>query len=118
MMNPEDNCRYVVQISVQCVDETLPTDDEAIDYLSELNEKLESELMTDPCAITNVNPTALDKIDLTSQAAYRADESSTDDLVVADSSTQSFDLCPDCYNKYCRNPLSRERNLKLHFSNN
>jgi len=107
--------RYVVHIDVQSVCEQPLEDDEAIDHLSVLNQVLEAESCED---------TLLEK-------SHRGDGSLVDSIFEGeavgsgsgehaelDSASQQFDLCPDCYRKYRRNPLAREHSMSLQFSNN
>ena len=90
-IDPHDDLRYAVRIEVRAklgVEDGLDEEDDR-DHLMEIHEILESE------------------------------EASADDMVGEDVYQQRrFDLCPECYRKFARNPVGRERNVELNFSQN
>jgi hypothetical protein len=126
-IDPDESPRYVVRIDVEMIaatmNDTLHTD--SVDFLAELNETLEQESLAAAMSADTDEP-----LDYLHEALSRGDD--LDHLDVAfspvttpssfssehDALPPSFDLCPQCYAAYSKNPLSRERSLKLHFSNN
>ncbi len=123
----DEGPRYVVRIEVEVVTDASEdvSDDESIDFLAELNETLAHE-----SASMNPPIDASEPLDDLHEALCRGDDvdhldasfSTNDQDHGFDSENASlppsFDLCPLCYAEYAKNPLSRERALKLHFSNN
>lgn len=123
----DEGPRYVVRIDVEVIanasDDT--SDDEAIDFLSELNELLAHDAASMNATFDDSEPLDdlhdalcrgedLDLLDCAISGAAHDVDFDSGDL----SLPPSFDLCPSCYAEYAKNPLSRERALKLHFSNN
>lgn len=120
----DEGPRYVVRIDVEVIADASEdaNDDESIDFLAELNETLSLESASISPSIDTSEP-----LDDLHEALCRGD-----DLDSSFASTKpgdefgcehaslppSFDMCPLCYAEYAKNPLSRERALKLHFSNN
>ncbi len=122
----DEGPRYIVHIDVEVIADASQdaSDDEAIDFLAELNETLAHEL-----AGTSESIDASEPLDELHEALCRGDDldhldssfstiGPKDELDQSVSLPPSFDLCPLCYAEYAKNPLSRERALKLHFSNN
>lgn len=140
-INTEEGPRYIVHIDIDVVadedgaetDELGPyeIDDESVDYLSDLNEKLETEAYRAP----NFDDEE-QGLDFLHELLSRGDDHGLaeqgleDQGLNEDSSSDahreneppalpnSFDLCQACYEKYARNPLGQDRALKLQFSNN
>ncbi|WP_404307427.1 hypothetical protein [Neorhodopirellula lusitana] len=131
-MNPEMERRYVVHIDVEVVAEDNETDcvqvvdDEAIDHLADLNDTLESEMLEETTeSLEYLNDMLCRGEDLASIPDHDETHPMNEPAIIealdqdeAGSIGSSFDLCPECYAKYARNPLSVDRMLKLHFSNN
>lgn len=129
-MDPNEQTRYVVHIDVDMVCEdpalelTETTDDEATDYLADLNETLESEahhamlFEDDDEPLNYLNELLLRGDDLNSGDIDDHASGSSSSVELPSKLPASFDLCPDCYAKYTRDPLSRDRAFKMHFSNN
>ncbi|MGE0756426.1 MAG: hypothetical protein AB7F89_25795 [Pirellulaceae bacterium] len=91
VLDSTDELRYVVRIEIEAkFDGSNDEPDEDRDHLLELDEVLER----------LENSADVDSID---EDLYRR---------------QRFDLCPDCYRKYLKNPLGRELSAPLGFSNN
>lgn len=123
----DEGSRYVVRIDVEVIANTCDdgSDEEAIDYLAELNELLAHE-----SANLNSSFDASEPLDDLHDALCRGDDLDLLDCAISGAADDenfdsgdltlppSFDLCPSCYAEYAKNPLSRERALKLHFSNN
>lgn len=123
----DEGPRYVVRIDVEVIAHASEdtSDDEAIDFLAELNEIL----ALDSAGI-NAPFDASEPLDDLHDALCRGDDldllncaisggAHDDDFASENLSLPpSFDLCPTCFAAYAKNPLSRERALKLHFSNN
>ena len=90
VLDTNDEMRYVVRIEIEAkFDGLSEVQDEERDHLLELDEVLERLESTDT-------------------------ESIDDDVY----RRQKFDLCPECYRKYIKNPLGRELSAPLGFSNN
>lgn len=91
ILDPEQDLRYVVKIEIQAAMEPQEADEdeEDRDYLMEIQDILE-----------------------------RIDEE--DEIKLAEDIYQKrrFDLCPECYRKFLKNPLGREASSKLGFSQN
>lgn len=123
----DEGPRYVVRIDVEVIANAPEdaSDDEAIDFLAELNELLAHESVG-----VNSSFDASEALDDLHDALCRGDDPEQLDSAFIPggrdedfdsenlSLPPSFDLCPSCYAEYAKNPLSRERALKLHFSNN
>lgn len=126
-IDPAEELRYIIRVDVEVIasgpDEL--DDEETIDYLSDLNDALEEEML----AATQDDETD-DSLDFLHDALSRGDDldhfdnafastiSSAEHPEQAAALPSSFDLCPQCYANYLKNPLSRGRSLKLHFSDN
>ncbi len=119
--------RYVVRIDVEVIADVTDdaSDEESIDFLAELNETLayESACMTpsidaseplDDLHDALCRGEDLDHLDSSFSPTIHHDGYDSENT----SLPPSFDLCSQCYAEYTKNPLSRERALKLHFSNN
>ncbi|MFG0290748.1 MAG: hypothetical protein ACF8CQ_21415 [Rhodopirellula sp. JB044] len=122
-IDTDEGPRYIVRIDVEVVaaEPALEVEEEVVDYLSDLNDVLEQESMESAISAELEEP-----LDYLHDALSRGDDLEHLDAAFSPSHTDSdsetippsFDLCPQCYAKYVKNPLSRERSLKLHFSNN
>lgn len=87
---------------------TVPEDEEALDYLNEVLSRGEG------CEFgESDHPEGNQMFSGELESFVEGGVSSK-----LESTPTSFDLCPDCYGKYTQDPLSRDRALKLHFSNN
>jgi len=139
-IDPDAGPRYVIRIDVEMIaevgDEALIgdqfADDEAVDYLSDLNETLETEAQSSFLDGDDDE----EGLDYLNELFSRGDDPhcQSHDLVDHMHSTPrqddepvglptsalpaNFDLCEQCYQKYVRNPLSQDRALKLYFSQN
>lgn len=144
-IDPDEEPRYLIRIDVEVIadegDEEVISgglncdefaDDEAVDYLSDLNDTLETEANGGFLGDEDDGQ----GLDYLSELLSRGDDAcgETHDLVdhmhsalrqdnepvclPTSSLPTSFDLCRECYEKYVRNPLSQDRALKLHFSKN
>ncbi len=91
VLDPADQTRYVVQLEVHCVGSQSvgPVTDADVDSLTELHQLLEG---------SEGEPLIADPELPTHRGRY--------------------DLCPQCYKQFLRNPLGRDANFALHFSNN
>lgn len=91
ILDPEQDLRYVVKIEIQAAMEPHETDEdeEDRDYLMEIQDILER--VEDEDGI-NVGEDIYQK--------------------------RRFDLCPECYRKFIKNPVGREASSKLGFSQN
>lgn len=88
-INTTNQARHVVKIEVTSVADDMVEDfEEEVDHLSELNQLLEGIHDDDACDVADL--------------AHRG----------------RFDLCPDCYRQFVKNPLGRDALLTLGFSNN
>jgi hypothetical protein len=91
VIDPSDDLRYVVTMELQAAMDPLDTDEseDDRDHLLEIQEILE-----------------------------RLDDSASD--LISDEIYQKrrFDLCPECYRKFIKNPLSGEAPAHLDFSQN
>lgn len=113
--------RLVVQIDVQVVSAEPNSDEESTDHLAELHESLLTshdgycEADCSESLLANLNEALQrgDDLDLIDGANLPSVQEAQ-----LDSEPKQFDLCPECYAKYSRNPLSRERSLNLQFSDN
>ncbi len=123
-IDPDVSPRYVVRIDVEMIATTMDdiTDNDSVDFLAELNEALEQESVASAMSAETDEP-----LDYLHEALSRGDDLDVAFAPLTDSTgfsseqnslPPSFDLCPQCYAAYVKNPLSRERALKLHFSNN
>lgn len=119
-IDPTQSSRYTILIEVQRSEEEW-NDDEAIDHLDALHQAIEAdvadghdlpEIMDHDIAMPRAE-TDEDCLGVEDPAELHDDSIATGEVV-----TQSFDLCESCYRRYRSNPLGRERNLKLHFSDN
>lgn len=91
VLDSTDELRYVVRIEIEAkFDGSNDEPDEDRDHLLELDEVLE-------------------------RLENSSDSDSIDDDLYR---RQRFDLCPECYRKYLKNPLGRELSAPLGFSNN
>ncbi|TWT87844.1 hypothetical protein [Neorhodopirellula pilleata] len=145
-IDPDEGPRYVIRIDVDVIaedgDETNSdalmcddfADDEAVDYLSDLNDTLETE--AHHSFLGDEDDDHEQSLDYLNELLCRGDDShcKSHDLVdhmhspprqedepvglPTNSLPANFDLCEECYEKYVRNPLSQDRALKLHFSQN
>ena len=90
-LDSQDEFRYVVRMEVRaCLDLGPGVEDEADrDHLMELHEILE--------------------------CAEDAESDFVDDDIYQQ---QRFDLCPECYRKFMRNPMGKEPVVEFNFSNN
>lgn len=91
VLDPADQARYVVHVEVQCVGEpsVASAAEPDMDSLSELHELLEG-MQGDPLVDDQELPTHRGR----------------------------YDLCPQCYKQFLRNPLGRDTSFALHFSKN
>ncbi|MBB3205644.1 hypothetical protein FHS27_001448 [Rhodopirellula rubra] len=126
-IDTDEGPRYIVHIDVEvvAVEPVLDIEEEVVDYLSDLNDALEQESLASAICDETDEP-----LDYLHDALSRGDDidhldsafSPSHPAGMLDEDTDpippSFDLCPQCYAQYMKNPLSRERSLKLHFSNN
>ena len=91
VIDSEQEVRYVVQMEIEAVMDSMhadePQDDR--DHLREIDEILE-----------------------------RADAIDSDPLMGEGIQKKRYDLCPHCYRKFLANPLARERKPVLGFSHN
>lgn len=123
----DEGPRYVIRIDVEVIADVPEdaSDGDGIDFLAELHETLMVESESLKLSIDASEP-----LDDLHDALCRGDDldhldcsfsaGEHDDALEHEKSSlpPSFDLCPLCYAEYAKNPLSRERALKLHFSNN
>lgn len=90
-MNPESDLRYVVKVEIHAAME--PADVEEIDddrdYLLEIQDILE-----------------------------RLDDEDDDAIGEDVYQKRRYDLCPDCFRSYTKNPLGREMSAHIGFSQN
>jgi len=114
VIDPSKRTRYVVHIDVQSICEQPLEDDEAIDHLSVLNQVLEAE----SCDDNLLDQSHRGDGPLESIFSGGTTNESHGSHTELDSASQQFDLCPECYRKYRRNPLARELSMSLQFSNN
>lgn len=125
-INPDEESRYLLRIDVDVIASGIqePSDEQSIDYLADLKEALEQEMFAAAAPKDASNP-----LDDLHEAPCRSEDIGQLDTSLAaaaspathasvNSLPPSYDLCPQCYAKFLKNPLSRERSLKLHFSNN
>ncbi|MCA9153976.1 MAG: hypothetical protein R3C99_08290 [Pirellulaceae bacterium] len=91
MMDPDEDQRYVVRIEVHAAMEPLDLDEleDDRDHLMEIQEILER-LEDDEC-------------DPVGDEAYQ---------------NRHYDLCPECYRDYIKNPLGRDLPVQIGFSDN
>ena len=88
-INTADQTRYVIQIDIQSVvDNSQVEIEEDIDHLAELHQMLEG-----------MHQEALSE---ETQSSHHG----------------QYDLCPECYRQFLKNPLGRDSMLALGFSNN
>lgn len=91
VLDSGDELRYVVRIEIEAKFDGLEVEpDDDRDNLLELHEVLERLEESDDAASVD-------------EDVYRR---------------KRFDLCPECYRKYVKNPLGRELSAPLGFSNN
>ncbi|TWT66149.1 hypothetical protein [Allorhodopirellula solitaria] len=119
----DEGPRYVVRIDVEVVAESPEEvgDAEAVDFLAELNDSLAHDQLSDDASepLEDLHDALCRGDDLDPIDASCSHDDSLDEMRHENASLPpSFDLCPTCYAQYTKNPLSRERALKLHFSNN
>jgi len=124
-IDADEEPRYIVRIDVELIARAPEesSDDGTIDYLADLNEMLEQEMI-------KADEDSIEALASLNDALCRGDDLDHLEGVFSPPcpspcSTEtkstlppSFDMCPNCYAEYMKNPLSRERALKLHFSNN
>lgn len=113
--------RVVVQIDVQVVSDQPDMDDESFDYLADLHESLVAS--HGGYCESDCSESLLDSLHDSLQRGEDLElleGASLPNVQEAqlDCEAKQFDLCPECYAKYARNPLSRERSLNLQFSEN
>lgn len=91
ILDPEEDLRYVVKIEVQAALEPVDVDEEEDDrdHLVEIQEVLE-----------------------------RLEDDDDYELGEDVYSKRRFDLCPECYRKFIKNPIGREVVAQLGFSQN
>ena len=91
ILDPEEDLRYVVKIEVQAALDSadLEDEDDDRDHLVEIQEVLE-----------------------------RLEDDDDYELGEDVYSKRRFDLCPECYRKYIKNPIGREVAAQLGFSQN
>ena len=91
LIDPEQDLRYIVKVEIQAAMEPLDSaDDESDrDYLMEIQDILDGVEAGDELSIS-------------------------DDIY----QKRRFDLCPECYRKFVKNPVGREPAAKLGFSQN
>lgn len=91
MIDPEDELRYVVKLEVYAAMEPAEADEmeDDRDHLLEVQEILE-------------------------RLEAGEDDNIGDDVY----QKRHFDLCPQCYREYTKNPLAREQQVQLGFSPN
>jgi hypothetical protein len=90
VIDPSDDLRYVVKLEVQAVIDGLSEEgDDDRDHLMEIHEILE-------------------------RAEDLEGDSVGDDIY----QRNRFDLCPECYRRYIRNPLAAEPASQFNFSQN
>jgi hypothetical protein len=87
-IDPQDELRYVVKMEISAVVEPVEIDDER-DHLLEVHEILEK-----------LNDSDIEELD---------DEGNRQ---------QRFDLCPECYGQFVKNPIGRDVAAQLGFSSN
>lgn len=88
-LDPDEDLRYVVRMEVYAAIEPRPWEDDDRDHLQEIQEVIEQ-----------LEDLDNDQID---EDVYRH---------------LRFDLCPQCYKKFLKNPLGRETARVLDFSDN
>ena len=91
MIGGKDVLRYVVRIEVQAAaedDEPSNVDDDQ-DYLNTINQIIE-----------------------------QMDDDQCDSVVEQIHQEKTFDLCPECFQQYVRNPLAAEPQVSVAFSEN
>lgn len=91
VLDPDDDLRYVVKLEVQAAMEPLDMEepDDDRDHLLEIHEIIERMEDSDS--------------DLIGDDVYHR---------------RRYDLCPECYRKFMKNPLGREPVTQLEFSQN
>lgn len=87
-IDPQDELRYVVKMEMSAVVEPVENDDER-DHLLEVHEILEK-----------LNDSDLEELDDEASRQHR------------------FDLCPECYEQFIKNPIGRDVAAQLGFSSN
>ncbi|MEM1226762.1 MAG: hypothetical protein AAGJ40_13760 [Planctomycetota bacterium] len=113
-INPEHQQRFVVHIEVHGVSETPIVDDESIDHLSLINDVLEAE------QLQSIQSNASQ---LLHHDSGRVDDD-MDSFDAADAHAletgeeRAFDLCRNCYQQFCRNPLGHPNQFSMNFSSN
>lgn len=90
-IDPEQELRYVVKLEIQAAMEPLDCDDveDDRDHLLEIHEILE-----------------------------RLEDEESDAIAEDVYQKQRYDLCPECYRQYIKNPIGRELTAQFGFSNN
>lgn len=90
-IDPETDLRYVVKIEVQATMETIESDEieDDRDHLLEIQEILN-----------------------------RLDDETSEAVSEAVYQRRCYDLCPECYRKFSKNPLGQEFSTPLNFSQN
>ncbi len=89
-LDREDDGRYVVKIELyQAFDPSTDESDDERDYLQEIHEMIE-----------------------------RRETTSGEDFPDDTYRQLQFDLCPECFHKFSKNPLGRDKSKQLDFSKN
>ena len=91
ILDPDDELRYVIRMEVRAAMDSVEYDDdrEDRDYLLEVHEVLES-----------------------------ADDLSDEDICEDIYQQLRFDLCPECYRRFIKDPIGKEKSVEFNFSQN
>jgi len=89
MIDPDLDIRYVIRIEIQAAYDSSNSNDDTDDHLLEIDEILE-----------------------------RMEDEESADISEDIYQRRKFDLCTSCYHEYKKNPLSRENQMHLGFSEN
>ncbi|MCR9211283.1 MAG: hypothetical protein NXI28_23900 [bacterium] len=118
VIDPSQSSRYTIAIEVQKLEEEW-NDDEAVDHLDALHQAIEADEAEDDL-IEMIDHDAASPRNESEPECFAEPTIELHDAPISTGETvsQSFDLCESCYRRYRSNPLGRERNLKMHFSNN
>lgn len=115
VIDPAQQTRYLVQVEVHSARELRhePDDSCEVDSLSLLHQMLEG-IESQPITMSDCCD------DRSSGIRQSTDIDPTDDISDNDLPTHraQYELCPECYRMYLRNPLGRDQSPALHFSKN
>ncbi len=129
MIDPAQRTRYIVHVEVHSVEDhpQEPDDSGDVDSLSLLHQMLEGiesqPITTDDCNDRLLHcdetfPPGLGVDDRTGGIAKSAEVDPTEDVADDQLPTHraQYDLCPECYRVYLRNPLGQDLLPVLHLS--